>query len=169
MRSGPRVSVHLGEEAGYPVQGASLRVLGAGLVRLKAYLALAVRQEPVKQPEVLATSQGGTSVDDQAFQNKFDELMQKLHELPDAERTRLEQLAQEAKNRRQRIRASVTELQESLDNLRLSVKYIVFDLEATRRENAYLRKLLEQANRDDAPRSDPSAEDFYDPDPSGSD
>lgn len=108
-------------------------------------------------------------MDDQAFQNKFNELMQKLHELPDAERTRLEQLAHEAKNRRQRIQASVTELQESLDNLRLSVKYIVFDLEATRRENAYLRKLLEQANRDDAPRPDPNADDYYDQDPSGSD
>ena len=109
-------------------------------------------------------------MDDQAFQNKFDELMQKLHELPDAERTRLEQLAQEASDRRQRIQASVTELQESLDNLRLGVKYIVFDLEATRRENTYLRKLLEEANRDDARRPDPNADDeFYDPDPSGSD
>ena len=128
-----------------------------------------MRQKPVEQPGVLDTSQGGTSVDDRAFQNKFNELMQKLHELPDTERTRLEQLAQEAKNRRRRIQASVTELQESLDNLRLSVKYIVFDLEATRRENAYLRKLLEQANRDDAPRSDPNADDYHDQDPSGSD
>jgi len=38
----------------------------------------------------------------------------------------------------------VGELQESLDYLRLSVKYLVFDLEATRRENEYLRKLIEQ-------------------------
>ncbi len=128
-----------------------------------------MRQKVVEPPGVLDTLQGGTSVDDQAFQNKFNELMQKLHELPDAERTRLEQLAQEAKNRRQRIQASVTELQVSLDNLRLSVKYIVFDLEATRRENAYLRKLLEQANRDDAPRPDPNADDYHDQDPSGSD
>jgi hypothetical protein len=44
----------------------------------------------------------------------------------------------------------VAELQESLDYLRLSVKYLVFDLEATRRENAYLRKLVEQSNRDSA-------------------
>jgi len=161
--------VRLGWEVGYPIQGASRLVLGACLVRLKAYLALAVRQKPVEQPGVLDTLQGGTGVDDQAFQNKFNELMQKLHELPDAERTRLEQLAEEAKNRRQRIQASVTELQDSLDNLRLSVKYIVFDLEATRRENAYLRKLLEQANRDDAPRPDPNADDYLDQDPSGSD
>ena len=32
---------------------------------------------------------------------------------------------------------------ESIDFLRLSIKYMLFDLEATRRENAYLRKMLE--------------------------
>jgi hypothetical protein len=41
------------------------------------------------------------------------------------------------------MRRTVSELQESLDYLRLSIKYLVFDLEATRRENQYLRKLLE--------------------------
>ena len=39
----------------------------------------------------------------------------------------------------------MNELQESIDFLRLSVKYLMFDLEATRRENGYLRRLLEQA------------------------
>ncbi|MCH2144939.1 MAG: hypothetical protein MK082_07305 [Phycisphaerales bacterium] len=52
------------------------------------------------------------------------------------------------------LRLSVEELQESLDYLRLSVKYLVFDLEATRRENAYLRRLVEQANRE-RDRQDP--------------
>ena len=32
---------------------------------------------------------------------------------------------------------------DSLDFLRLQLKYLVFDLEATRRENRYLRKMLE--------------------------
>lgn len=41
---------------------------------------------------------------------------------------------------------SMNELQEALDYLRLSVKYLVFDLEATRRENQYLRKMLENKN-----------------------
>ncbi len=31
---------------------------------------------------------------------------------------------------------------ESLDYLRISIKYLLFDLEATRRENANLKKLL---------------------------
>ena len=44
----------------------------------------------------------------------------------------------------ERLRATVNTLQESLDYLRLSIKYLVFDLEATRRENTYLRKMLEE-------------------------
>jgi len=33
---------------------------------------------------------------------------------------------------------------ELLDHLRLQVKYLMFDLEATRRENRYLRQMLER-------------------------
>ena len=87
-------------------------------------------------------------MDEQAFHDKFNELMSKIRELPEGDRGRMEELAEETKQRRERIQQSVGELQESLDYLRLSVKYLVFDLEATRRENAYLRKLVEQSNRD---------------------
>lgn len=38
-------------------------------------------------------------------------------------------------------------LEESLDQLRLQVKYLMFDLEATRRENRYLRQMLEYRRR----------------------
>lgn len=87
-------------------------------------------------------------MDEQTFQAKFNELLDRIRDLPDPQRNGLEQIAEETKQRRERIAQSVTELQESLDYLRLSVKYLVFDLEATRRENAYLRKLIEQSNRD---------------------
>jgi len=36
-----------------------------------------------------------------------------------------------------------------LDYLRVCIKYQSFDLEATRRENTYLRKLLEDSNREE--------------------
>ena len=39
--------------------------------------------------------------------------------------------------------ASFGNLSELLDNLGIGVKYLLFDLEATRRENAYLRERLE--------------------------
>ena len=38
----------------------------------------------------------------------------------------------------------IDSLQESLDYLRICVKYQLFDLEATRRENKFLRRLLEE-------------------------
>ena len=38
----------------------------------------------------------------------------------------------------------IDRLQESLDYLCICVKYQLFDLEATRRENKYLRQLLEE-------------------------
>lgn len=101
-------------------------------------------------------------MDDQAFQNKFNELISKINELPQAQRANLEQLAQDTKDRRERIQTSVSELQESLDYLRLSVKYLVFDLEATRRENAYLRKLLEQTNADSSEQQDYEDDSFHD-------
>jgi hypothetical protein len=45
--------------------------------------------------------------------------------------------------------ASQTEadLADSLNQLRLQVKYLLFDLEATRRENRYLRQMLENRHK----------------------
>ena len=37
-------------------------------------------------------------------------------------------------------------MSENLDRLRLGVKYLVFDLEATKRENVYLRGVLAEIN-----------------------
>ena len=42
-----------------------------------------------------------------------------------------------------KLRKNISDLQELLDYLRICIKYQKFDLEATRRENEYLRKLLE--------------------------
>jgi hypothetical protein len=85
-----------------------------------------------------------------AFDAKMTELLDKIGRLPESDRGSLEDLANQTKERRDRIQTSVAELQESIDYLRLSVKYLVFDLEATRRENAYLRRLLEEHGRDAA-------------------
>ncbi len=63
-------------------------------------------------------------------------------------RGRVEKAENSELGRRERIQEAVSELQEALDYLRLSVKYLVFDLEATRRENAYLRRLIEEINRE---------------------
>ncbi|MHC5001765.1 MAG: hypothetical protein ACYTJ0_01445 [Planctomycetota bacterium] len=103
-------------------------------------------------------------MDEHTFEAKFAELLNKIKQLPEDQREKLEQLAEQSKERRGRIQSSLAELQESLDYLRLSVKYLVFDLEATRRENAYLRRLIEQSNRDNSPRPDGQGDNFLDDD-----
>lgn len=90
-------------------------------------------------------------MNDRDFQSKLGELMTLIEAAPENERQRLRDLADETKNRHERMRKTVAQLQESLDYLRLSVKYLVFDLEATRRENSYLRKLLQQGRGHNGP------------------
>lgn len=85
-------------------------------------------------------------MDEKAFQTKLTELMGEISTLPKAEREKLEKMAEQTKERHQKLKKTVGDLQESLDYLRLSIKYLVFDLEATRRENRYLRKMLEEDN-----------------------
>ncbi|MEL6328571.1 MAG: transcriptional regulator [Planctomycetota bacterium] len=82
-------------------------------------------------------------MNDQDFQSKLGELLTQIDTLPESEQPRLRQLAAETKDRHVRMKRTLSELQESLDQLRVTVKYLVFDLEATRRENTYLRGLLD--------------------------
>ena len=83
-------------------------------------------------------------MDEAEFQKRLAELVAEIQTLPESERDRLLRLAQETKDRHDQIKKNVGALQESLDFLRLGIKYLLFDLEATRRENSYLRKMLEQ-------------------------
>jgi hypothetical protein len=57
---------------------------------------------------------------------------------------KLADLAKQADVNRKQLQKSINTLQELLDYLRVCIKYQAFDLEATRRENTYLRKLLEE-------------------------
>ncbi len=99
-------------------------------------------------------------MDDHAFQLKLTSLMSEIQTLPKAEREKLEKLAAQTKDRRENMKQSMSDLQESLDHLRLSIKYLVFDLEATRRENAYLRGLIETSQASDAEASGEDALDI---------
>jgi hypothetical protein len=82
-------------------------------------------------------------MNEETFQRKLAELVAEIGTLPVGERSKLEALAEQAKQRHKQLKETVTNLQDSIDFLRLSIKYLLFDLEATRRENAYLRKMLE--------------------------
>lgn len=83
-------------------------------------------------------------MDEVTFQQKLGELMAQIDTLPEGERERLRAMAAETRQRHADIKKSVDSMQENIDFLRLWIKYLLFDLEATRRENSYLRKMLEQ-------------------------
>lgn len=83
-------------------------------------------------------------MDEDTFQRRLSELVAEIGTLPAGEREKLELLAEQTKKRHKELRETVSTLHESIDFLRLSIKYLVFDLEATRRENGYLRKMLEE-------------------------
>ena len=82
-------------------------------------------------------------MNEETFQRKLAELVAEIATLPEGERGKLEMLAQETRERHKQLRETVSSLQESIDFVRLSIKYMLFDLEATRRENSQLRKMLD--------------------------
>ena len=82
-------------------------------------------------------------MNEETFQRKLAELISEIGTLPPADREKLEILASETRERHRQLKETVSQLQSSIDFVRLSIKYLLFDLEATRRENAQLRKMLD--------------------------
>ncbi len=83
-------------------------------------------------------------MDENYFENKLDELVKEIGTMPPRQKEKLENLAKQTNLYHKKLKKSVDNLQESLDYLRVSIKYLLFDLEATKRENSYLKKLLEE-------------------------
>ena len=100
-------------------------------------------------------------MDEKTFQTKLANLMGEINTLPEGERKKLANMAEQTRERHDKMKKTMGDLQESLDYLRLSIKYLVFDLEATRRENKYLRDMM---NKQDADTNDggSSHEEDYD-------
>jgi hypothetical protein len=82
-------------------------------------------------------------MDDRNVDAQLADALDHLDGIAPSDRDRIERLASATRARHEHMRKTLAELQDSLDHLRLSVKYLVFDLEATRRENQYLRRLIE--------------------------
>lgn len=86
---------------------------------------------------------GGRVVNRQTFKEKLQKLVEEMKLVPEMERKALEKLTGEIGSKYEEIVTSLKLLQDTLDSLRLEVKYLLFDLDATKRENATLRKKLE--------------------------
>lgn len=83
-------------------------------------------------------------MDDKSFEKQLNVLIVEIGSLSKSQQANFEKLVEKTKARHESVKKSFSQIQESIDFLRLSIKYMVFDLEATRRENEYLRKLLDQ-------------------------
>lgn len=88
----------------------------------------------------------GVIMNEETFQRTLAELIAEIGTLPqeDEGARRMEELVTRTRERHQALVATVNQLQESIDFVRLCIKYMQFDLEATRRENKQLREALEQ-------------------------
>lgn len=85
-------------------------------------------------------------MDETNLEDKLNELVKEFGETATPQHRKLAKLAKQAQVSHKKLEKSIDSLQESLDYLRVCIKYQVFDLEATRRENEYLRKLLDENN-----------------------
>lgn len=83
-------------------------------------------------------------MDEATFQKKLLDLIEEIKRFPEAKRESLEMLAGELGKKYEDLRMSLMVLQDTLDSLRLHVNYLLFDLDATKQENAALRKKLEE-------------------------
>jgi len=86
-------------------------------------------------------------MDNTNLEDKLNELVEELGGMSDPQYRKLAMLAKKASENHKQLEKSVNNLQESLDYLRICIKYQLFDLEATRRENQYLRDLLDEKNK----------------------
>jgi seryl-tRNA synthetase len=104
------------------------------------------RREFGRSSEIFRASaaEGGEMLmDEETFQQKLKDLVEQIQVLPEEERSKLFSLAQETRQRHEKLKNTINSLHDAIDYLRVSIKYLMFDLEATKRENQYLRKLLE--------------------------
>lgn len=85
-------------------------------------------------------------MDEAKFENKLNELVKEFGANSSPQTDKLADLAKQARDSHDQLKKSITNLQEVLDYLRVCIKYQAFDLEATRRENTYLKKILEERN-----------------------
>ena len=92
-------------------------------------------------------------MDETAFKTRLQELIREIEKLPAPQQELLKGLAANTQARHKQLADTAKSVSEALDYLRLQIKYLVFDLEATRRENKYLRKMLE--TRPPNPNFDP--------------
>jgi hypothetical protein len=81
-------------------------------------------------------------MDEAIIRDKVGELLSEVRRLPQGERVPAVILAPASQSAPSAMKREMAVIEENLDHVRLAIKYLVFDLEATKRENRALRELL---------------------------
>lgn len=81
-------------------------------------------------------------MDESALREKVGQLLSEVHRLPPASEADGAAARQAATGETSAMKREMAALEDSLDQIRIAVKYLVFDLEATKRENRILKSLL---------------------------
>ncbi len=71
---------------------------------------------------------------DEVFQDRLNEMVGQIDALPEVEQEALRELVAETQVRRESLQANFDLIRERVSDLQMQVKYLTFDLEATRRE-----------------------------------
>ena len=88
-------------------------------------------------------------MDEAKLVDELNELVRQFGGASDPTSRRLAMLAKQAETNQKELQQKVDCLRESLDYLRVCIKYMLLDVEATRRENTYLRRLLHNDEQED--------------------
>ena len=88
-------------------------------------------------------------MDEAKLVDELNELVKQFGGASDPTSRRLTMLAKQAEDNQKELQQKVDCLRESLDYLRVCIKYMLLDIEATRRENEYLRKLLQDKDQEE--------------------
>ena len=89
------------------------------------------------------------------YEDKLTELLNAAGVIPVPQREKIMFLARRSTEGYKMLQDKISTLQSSLDYLRVGVQYLIFDLEATRRENTELRKQVEQLRGPSNPNTEP--------------
>lgn len=84
-------------------------------------------------------------MDEKTFRQELQRALDAINMLPRSNlKDQLTQQAHDVSRKFDTEKQRIEQIKASIDMLRVQVKYLIFDLEATRRENDYLRKMLDE-------------------------
>jgi hypothetical protein len=84
-------------------------------------------------------------MDEAAVRERVGQLLSEVRRLPGNEQRAGGTSMISATGQPSAMKREMAALEDSLDHVRLAIKYLVFDLEATKRENRMLREMLGEA------------------------